>query len=220
METYRMSKHIRLFLITAVVLVGIFFIAADFYKSSQEENTNQIVANNQAALIRDHSPTKGSSMLKVTLVEFLDPECESCAFFHPLVKAMLKKFDGRIRYVVRYAPFHPNSKFAIKILTAARKQNKYWETLDLLYEKLPEWGSHQNPQPELIWTYLPSLNLDIEKLKVDMKDESILALIKQEVEDGNTFGVRQTPTFFINGQILKSFGPKQLEQALKFALEE
>ena len=53
-----------------------------------------------------------------------------------------------------------------------------------------------------------------------MEDESILALIKQEVEDGNTFAVRQTPTFFINGQILKSFGLKQLEQALKLILEE
>jgi len=184
------------------------------------KETEKLVSNNRASLIRDYSPSQGSAMLKVTLVEFLDPECESCAFFHPLVKEILSRYEGRIRYVVRYAPFHPNSKFVIKILSAARLQNQYWETLDLLFKKLPEWGSHHNPQPQLVWTYLPELGLDIERIKVDMNDEGIMKMIDQEIEDGNTFGVRQTPTFFVNGRPLRSFGLQQLEDAIKDALAE
>ena len=219
MEIYRMNSQKKIFAVTAIILIGLFFIGSYFFKKAELKKTEQAVAYNQSSLIRDHSPSKGSMLLKVTLVEFLDPECESCAFFHPIVKNILKRYDGRVRYVVRYAPFHPNSKFAIKVLEAARNQNKYWETLDLLFKKLPEWGSHHNPQPELIWTYLPTLGLDIDKLKKDMKDEKILNMIEQEIEDGKTFGVRKTPSFFINGQPLKSFGPEQLEEAIKAALE-
>ena len=214
-----MSNQKKLFDITAIVLLAVFFVGSYLFKKSELKKTEQAVADNRSSLIRDYSPSKGNSLLRVTLVEFLDPECESCAMFHPIVKDILKRYDGSIRYVVRYAPFHPDSKFAIKILEAARVQNKYWETLDLLFKKLPEWGSHHNPQPELIWTYLPTLGLDIDKLKKDMKDEKISKMIEQELEDGRTFGVRKTPTFFVNGQPLKSFGPEQLEEAIKAAFK-
>ncbi len=215
-----MSNQKKLFAISSIILVGLFFIGAYFFKNSELKKVEQAAANNPSSLIRDYSPSKGSSLLKVTLVEFLDPECESCARFHPIVKKILARYDGRIRYVVRYAPFHPNSKFVIKILEAARVQNKYWETLDLLFEKLPVWGSHHQPQPELIWTYLPTLNLDIDKIKKDMRDKKILEMIDQELKDVKTFGVRQTPTFFINAKPLKLFSPEHLEDAIKAALEQ
>ena len=214
-----MSNQKKIFALTGISLVGLFFVGSYFFKSAELKKTEQAVSNNRSSLIRDYSPSKGSSLLRVTLVEFLDPECESCAFFHPKVKDILKRYDGQIRYVVRYAPFHPDLKFVIKILEAARIQNKYWETLDLLFEKLPEWGSHHKPQPELVWTYLPTLGLDVDKIKIDMKDEKIVKMIEQEIEDGRTFGVRKTPTFFVNGQPLKSFGIEQLEEAIKAAFE-
>lgn len=214
-----MDSQKKLFALTTIVLVGAFFVGSYLFKDSEQKEKEQLVKSYRNLLVRDYSPTIGSPLLKVTLVEFLDPECETCALFHPLVKDILKKHEGRIRYVVRYAPFHPNSKFIIKILEAARKQDKYWETLDLLFEKLPEWGNHHNPRPELVWNYLPSLGLDIEKLKVDMKDERIVKMIEQEIEDGRTFGVRKTPTFFVNGKPLESFGIKQLENAIESALQ-
>jgi protein-disulfide isomerase len=168
--------------------------------------------------VRDYSPSIGSELLRVTLVEFLDPECESCAFFHPIVKGVLKKYEGRIRYVVRYAPFHGNSKYAISILDAARKQGKYWEALDLMFLKLPEWGNHHAPKPELILTFLPALNLDMEKLKVDMNDPAISKMIEQEITDGMRLQVRQTPTFFVNGQILNLRSENDLAEAIEAAM--
>jgi len=215
-----MSSQKKLFAVTAILLVATFAAASYFFKSSQYEKEVESVATNASLLIRDYSPSIGPALSRVTLVEFLDPECESCAYFHPIVKGILKKYEGSIRYVVRYAPFHPNSKFAVAVLEAARKQNKYWETLDLLFEKLPEWGDHHHPQPQLIWTYLPSLDIDIDKLRIDLKDKQIQKMIEQEVIDGRMFGVRKTPTFFVNGQPLKSFGVKQLEDAIEQAFEE
>jgi protein-disulfide isomerase len=214
-----MSNQKKLFTATALVLAILFLAGAYFFRTTEQKKTTQTIANNAAALMRDYSPSKGSSLAKVSLVEFLDPECETCALFHPLVKDILKNYDGKIKYVVRYAPFHPNSKFIIHVLEAARKQDKYWETLDLLFAKLPEWGDHHNPQPEKVWDYLATLNLDLDKLEADMKDESINVMIEQEIKDEQTFGVQQTPSFFINGKPLQSFGAEQLQEAIREAMQ-
>ncbi len=219
-----MNKQNKIIILTIAAFIAIFFIGSYLFKQNTAEKTaektKEIISAGEASLIRDYSPTKGSPNAKVTLVEFLDPECESCAFFHPIVKGLLKKYEGQIRYIIRYAPFHPNSKFAVKVLEGARAQNKYWETLDLLFENLSEWGSHHNPRPELIWTYLPKLNLNIDEIKNNLENEKVLAMIDQEYKDLQAFEVRQTPTFFVNGKPLQSFGVMQLEQAIKDELNK
>ena len=45
-------------------------------------------------LIREYSPTIGPTEAPVTVVEFLDPECESCAAMHPIVKNVMREFEG------------------------------------------------------------------------------------------------------------------------------
>ncbi|RZF20468.1 disulfide bond formation protein DsbA [Halobacteriovorax vibrionivorans] len=157
----------------------------------------------------------------VTIVEFLDPECESCRAFYPYVKNVMAKYEGQVRLVVRYAAFHKNSSYAIAILEATRKQDKYWETLGVLFKSQPAWGNHHNPRPDLIWNYLPTIEgLDIEKVKEDMHDPKFMEIVKKDMEDGKKLGVRGTPTFFINGKPLKNFSYNQLELQVKEELEK
>lgn len=170
-----------------------------------------------------HSPNsfrKGAEKASVVVTEFFDPECESCREFQPYLNSLLNDYDGRIQLVLRYAPFHPNSIFAVKILEAARLQNQYWETLQVLYKFQPEWGSHDNPRPELIWGYLNSLNLDIDKLKLEMESERIKNLIDNDIEAGKSLGVYATPTFFVNGKMVLEFGPVHLRTAIEEALKQ
>ena len=62
----------------------------------------------------------GPDDAKVVLVEFLDPECEACRAFHPFVKQLMADYSGKIKLVVRYAPFHGSSKYVVRVLEAAR----------------------------------------------------------------------------------------------------
>jgi protein-disulfide isomerase len=130
----------------------------------------------------------------------------------------MSDYEGKIQLIMRYAPFHGNSIFVIKILEAARKQDKYWEALEILYHHQPEWGSHHHPRPELVWNYLPRMNIDIEKLKADMNDPSIQKIIEQDQKDGQALNVRGTPTFFVNGKGVEKFGPDYLRAAIDEAL--
>ena len=149
------------------------------------------------------------------MVEFLDPECESCREFYPYVKMLLKENEGKIQLIVRYAPFHGNSRFVIRILEASRKQGKYWEVLENLFQYQPLWGSHHEPKPDLVWKYLPETGVDIEKIKKDMMDPAIDEMIAREVSDAENLGVRGTPTFFVNGKMLQIFGYEPLRELIQ-----
>lgn len=89
----------------------------------------------------------------ISIVEFLNPECESCALFHPIIRKLYKEYHEDIQIVTRYLANHKNSKFAIKILEASREQGKYEEVLDVMFEKQHLWAMHNNEKPELLWDF-------------------------------------------------------------------
>jgi protein-disulfide isomerase len=189
-----------LFIGVGALLLGSFLLGIKFYKDSQKEKFSFMAQNNAETFVRKHSPRLGSPDARVYLVEFLDPECESCRQSYPLVKDLLSKYNGKVQLIVRYAAFHGNSKTAIAAVEAAKKQEKYWEALGLLFETQPQWGSHHNPQIDLIFDFLPQVGIDVKKLKADMLDEGIAKIIDQDMTDLKTLGIRGTPTFFVNGK--------------------
>ena len=199
----------------SLILIG-FVAAYFFYSNAQKAKYGFLAKENAETYIRPHSPMLGPEDAEVYLVEFLDPECESCRKFYPIVKNIMADHPGKIRLVVRYVPFHGNSKFVIAILEAARKQNKFWETLKVVFQTQLAWGSHHDPQPGKLWGFLPAVEgLDIPKLQEDMKDPAIPGIIKQDFEDARTLGVRGTPTFFVNGQKLQQFGEAPLRALIR-----
>jgi len=131
------------------------------------------------------------------------------------VKKILSEYKEKVTLVVRYAPFHQNSKYAVKILEAARKQDKFWQVLELLFMYQPEWADHHNPKPEVVWKYLPETGLNVEKLRMDMNDPSIETVIGQDIQDGQKLGVRATPSFFINGSPLRAFNMQELRKQIE-----
>ena len=60
----------------------------------------------------------------------------------------MKFYEDKVRWVFRYMPFHRNSRAVIAALEAARKQNLFLETMDLLFGKQKELGEKQEPMNE------------------------------------------------------------------------
>lgn len=209
-----MKKYL-LFGVSCVVLVFVFMFATSYYKGQQAEKYGFMAQENASTFVRDHSQTLGSDDAKVYLVEFMDPACETCAAFAPLVKQIMDEHPGKIKLVLRYAPFHDGAEYFVKILEAAKKQGKYWETLDIMYKSQPYWASHHNPQPQNIWRFLPMAGLDVEQIKKDMSDPAFDKLIAQDLADAKTLNVRKTPGYFANGKPLQTFGYQQLRQLVQ-----
>ena len=185
----------------------------------QEAEKHDFMANDNASIfVRSHSPTLGSEDARVYLIEFFDPACEACAAFSPFVKKLMADNPGKIRLVLRYAPFHKGSDYFVKILEASKRQDKYWETLNILFKYQSDWASHHRPQPEKIWQYLPQAGLDVEQIRRDMNDHAILQIIQQDLDDAKTLKVSKTPGFFANGKPLETFGYRQLQALVESEL--
>ena len=209
-----MKTHI-IFGLTVLVLIIAFMFGSSYYKGKQAEKIGFMAQENASIFIRDHSQVFGSDDAKVYLIEFMDPACETCAAFSPFIKQIMDANPGKIKHVIRYAPFHHGADNFVKILEAAKKQGKYWETLDVMYKSQRYWASHSNPQPQKIWQFIPQAGVNVEQIRRDMNDPAIAKLIDQDLADAKTLNVRKTPGFFVNGKPLQTFGSRQLLQLVQ-----
>lgn len=207
-------------LLSIIFLSLLFVLGSHLYKQQQIKKYGFIAMNNASTFVREHSQTLGSDDAKVYLIKFTDPGCETCSAFHPFVKQLMAANPGKIKLVVRYAPFHEGADLMVKILEAARIQGKYWETLEMMYQTQHRWASHDNPQPQLVWEFLPRVGLDLEKIKTDMNDPAIAKIVEQDLADAKALDVRKTPGFFVNGKPLSSFGHRQLQQLVESEIRE
>lgn len=204
-------KQKTMFMAAAAGLLFAFVGAAVFYTSQQDQAAAQRAQSNTEALIRPHSPTIGPADAPVVIVEFLDPACETCRDFYPFVKEIMAEHPGKIRLVVRYAPFHPGSDKVVAVLEAARRQDKLWPTLEALFASQQDWAPHHTPQIDLVWKHLEGLGLNLEQMAYDITAPEIERLIAQDLTDAKTLNVTMTPEFFVNGRPLPSFGAEQLK---------
>lgn len=222
------SPTSRLLLLAAI---GIAVILVVFGGIAVLGNGGQVVASSTppasttpaptdaGALVRDDSPTLGPADAPVTLVEFLDPECESCRAFYPIVKEVMEDYDGQVRLVVRYIPGHANSALAAIALEAAREQDetKYWEMLELLFERQPEWGEQQDPQPQAFLDAAAAVGFDVGPIQAAM-DAGDTSMVERDLADALAVDVRGTPTFFVNGTLVSDMSPEGLRAAIDAAL--
>ncbi len=205
-----MKKQTLIFL-TIVLLALAYFGGSYLYRNSDSTVS-------QPGLIQPYAHVIGKENAKVTIVEFFDPACETCRDFYPFVKNIMKAYPDKIKLVLRHAPFHTDSYYVVQMLEAAKYQNKYLETLDVLYKYQSKWTRNHKVNIELVWPLLPEAGLDLEKLQEDMKKPEISERIKQDFADIKTLGVKQTPEFFVNGKPLKRFGYKELQELIESEL--
>ena len=164
----------------------------------------------QAALASTQSPTLGDAAAKVHIVEFIDPACETCAAYFPLMKQVMAENPGRIRLSIRHVAFHNGSDYVVRLLEASRKQDKYWPTLDALLASQAQWTANHTVQPERVGPAIAGVGLNVEQLMTDMNSPDVTARIRQDANDAVTMKVTATPEYFINGRPLPSFGEQQL----------
>jgi protein-disulfide isomerase len=202
-----MRKEIKILTVIAVVVVVAAVLGANYYREAKQGERRETGATADSRLV----------------VEFLDPECESCGAFAPVVKKILKDYDGKVRLVVRYMPLHPNSRLAAGYTEAAGEQGKYWEMQELLFRRQNEWGeihghgpavaaaaARREPAPVLFDRYAVELGLDAGKIRAVVAENRYASKVERDMRDGQSLGVSKTPTFFVNGRMLMRFGEAPL----------
>lgn len=153
-------------------------------------------------LVRDDSRRLSTSEdSSVTVVEFLDFECEACLAMFPVMEQLRQDYAGEITFVVRYFPLpgHPNSVPAATAVEAAGQQGAFEPMYRKMFETQDEWGHTEASSKATFVRYAQELGLDVEVFEQVMDDPATLARVQRDVDDGMALGVNATPTIFING---------------------
>ena len=173
-----------------------------------------------AALASEHAPTLGAPAAKVHVVEFLDPACETCAAFFPIVKELMAANPERIRLSVRHVAFHEGAEYAVRVLEASRAQGRYWETLEALLGSQSLWAPNHTVRAELVDEAIAPVGLDAARLARDAQSAAVTERIARDRRDAIALKVRATPEYFVNGRPMPSFGEPQLRGLVADALRE
>ena len=205
----------------AAVVIAVLAVAGVLYQQSEAEKQRVEASQiDDTRLVRPHSHIQGPADAKVTVVEWLDPECESCRAMYPYVKQIQEEFGDQMRLVIRYMPYHKNSIYAAGTLEAAAEQGRYWEFLHLLLLNQPAWGNHHDPRPELIPELAEQMGLDMQAFQASLDVGAFRELVEIDKQDGVAVGVKGTPTFFVNGEMLLELDPEKLRDMIRAELDD
>lgn len=216
-RTKSTNREFKILLTLGAGAIVIMIAATLLFNRSQQGNAT-ISTSDQALLVREDSPTRGPADARVTLVEFLDPECESCRAAYPIVEQILEDYEGRIRYVVRYFSNHNNSVLAVAATEAAGEQGMYWEMQEMLFANQSEWGERSTPQTDVFIRYAGELGLDVERFTASLQNPLYLERAERDQRDAQALGLRGTPTFFVNGQLVYGMNEGSLRALIDEAL--
>jgi protein-disulfide isomerase len=205
----------KLVLLSTIAVIVLFLVVGYIYKNKESQKFIKMLEEQSSLFQRDYSFVIGNKDAKVQLVEFFDPACETCALFHPHVKEIMKRNEGKIKLVLRYAPYHKDSDYAVMILEGAREQGLFIDVLDFIFDTQNYWVKHHQVNIKDLWDILPNVKgLDMQKLKEFIESKKANTIIKQDLEDAKILGANKTPSYFVNGKPLQEFGLENLKKLI------
>lgn len=162
----------------------------------------------------DDQPAKGGADARVTIVEFTDFQCPSCAQVQPVLDRLVGEYGGRVRLVARDYPLpqHADAFKAAEAAEAAREQGKYWEYSAKLFGNQAALGA------DSLKRYATELGLDRARFDAALDGERHSEQVRRDVVDGQKVGVNGTPSLYINGRRVSDRTYAGLKAAIEAAL--
>ena len=207
-----------LVLVLAIVVGSRAFAWLQSQHEAPVEAAAPTAAELASRLVRPDSHSTGNPQAPVTLVEFGDLQCPSCAAAEPEMRELRRLYRDRVRFVFRQFPLEAVHVYALKAAEAsecAAQQGKFWESLDRFY------SANGDLKDESLVRYAGEVGLDTAKFQSCLGSGATLALIQRDREDGLALGVRGTPTFFLaNQRMVGAPEMAQFQQMLNQALAQ
>jgi protein-disulfide isomerase len=163
------------------------------------------------------SPFRGPADAQVTLMEFADFQCPFCARNLPLVQQVLDAYPKNVKFVYKEFPLtsiHQNAMNASKAAIAAKRQGKYWEMHDALFE------NYQNLAEDNLKKIAGEVGLNVEQWEKDYKSPEVEKDVQDDMRLAAQSDVRGTPTMFVNGKRVGNRSFEGIKGMIDEALKE
>lgn len=146
----------------------------------------------------------GSTQAPITLIEYGSLTCGNCISFHMQVFPRVKRHyieAGAVRFIYRHFPTSGSAVHGARAAQCAG--DKYYEMLDELFSTVADWSQSEN-RDSIFVKQATSLGLNSKKFLTCISDKKLLDdILNQQHAASIDLGVTGTPTFFINGKIVR-----------------
>lgn len=142
----------------------------------------------------------GNTKATVSLVEFGDYESEACAKVNEVVNQLMKQFEGELKFNFRHFPLtqiHQRAQKAAEAAVGAAQEGKFWEMHNILFANRKNLGTISLKQ------YSREAGISNKKFLDSLVNSTYSWEVRNDLLEGLGRGVRDVPTFFINGVLLK-----------------
>jgi len=162
--------------------------------SEAQQSTEQITT--ASGYTPEINPNPGAP---VQIVKFSDYQCPACKFFVPIEQKIKEDYGDQVSIVTKHFPLsmHPYAHVASRSAEAARKQGKYKEMHDKIFEGQEVWS--KGNAERLFIGYAEEIGLDTEVFTADMNSAEMNQIVMEQRKEGVRMSVNATPTFYING---------------------
>lgn len=173
---------------TVFTVLFLYLINPIFAFSTESDHVNDTFITSQ-----------GPQDALITIIQFSDFQCPSCAKAVPLVKQILETYSGQVRLVFKNYPlrFHKYALLAHQAALAAGVHGKFWEMHDIIF------ANQTKIKRSHLLEYAKRLSLDIDQFISSLDSGWYKVMIQNDIEEGKLLGIRGVPTSFINGKKLE-----------------
>lgn len=139
----------------------------------------------------------GPKTASVTLMEFGEYENEECAKANEIVKQLLEKYDGKIRFQFRHFPLtkiHQRSLKASESAVAAGQTGKFWEMHNILFQNRRNLGTTS------LKLYSREAGISDKNFLDNLVNGTYGWQVQDDLKEGIDRGVKEIPAFFVNDE--------------------
>ncbi len=177
---------------------------ADEKKKLEESFEKPLMAE-----IRSDESMRGPKDAPLTLVEYSDFECPFCTRGYDTVVALLKKYDGKIRFIYKHLPlsFHEQAMISAQYYEAVRLQDpkKAFAFHDEIFKNQRKLKNGVS----FLDATVKQVGADLAKVKKDINSAAVKARIDEDTKEAAKFGMQGTPGFLLNGVPVRGAYPPE-----------
>jgi protein-disulfide isomerase len=149
----------------------------------------------------------GPADASVTITEYASMTCPHCAAFNEAVFPKIKSAyidSGKVRYVFREFPLDIKAAAGSMLARCIAKEDagKYFAVIDMLFKQQNDWVTKNTT--ETLTRIGKQAGLSQQAVEACLKDQALLDKIAADQKfASDVLKVNSTPTFFVNGEMIK-----------------
>ncbi len=155
----------------------------------------------------EHENIKGDANAPVTIIEYSSMTCPHCANHHMnTMPELTEKYikTGKVRYIIREFPLD-RIALAAAALARCAGPDKYFPFITVMYKQQDKWARGPGSPLPRLFKMAQQAGFTKETFNACMSNKKVTDYIEKTALDGHQkFGVKATPTLFVNGKMLES----------------